>query len=330
MSEALLELTDVRAGFGTNTVLHGVALRVDEGEMVGVFGLNGAGKSVTMKVIAGIVPAWSGTVRFLGDDVTKLTAEQRVARGMGHVPQGRQVFPELTVEQNLRLGAYPLRRRDKGRYQSVLDGVLDRFPILAERRKQMAGTMSGGQQASLAVARALMSDPKLVLVDEASAGLAPIVVEELLQTLRDVNQSGVTVLMVEQNVAFGLQTVERAYIMQRGRCVYDAAVGELDSDRVASELGIGRLLSAGVGAATGARTATSVVAAAAGVNEPAPAKRAPRKRTAAPVKKAMTATKKKAAVKKVAAAKKAATKTATKKAAAAKKTTAKKTTRKAS
>ena len=323
-SNVLLELSDVRAGFGTNTVLHGVSLRVHEGEMVGVFGLNGAGKSVTMKVIAGIVPAWSGTVRFLGDDITNLTAEQRVSRGMGHVPQGRQVFPELTVEQNLRLGAYPLRRRDKSRYQGVLDGVLDRFPILAERRKQMAGTMSGGQQASLAVARALMSEPKLVLVDEASAGLAPIVVEELLQTLRDVNRSGVTVLMVEQNVAFGLETVERAYIMQRGRCVYDAAVGEIDSERVASELGIGRLLSAGVGAATGARTASAVVAAAAGVEDAPPVRRPRVPRKAGAVKKA---TVKKAAAKKSAVKKTAAKKT---KAAATAKKAAVKKTRKAS
>src|SRR5688500_14930529 len=169
-SDVVLSVEEVTAGFGVTTVLHGVDLVVREGEVAGVFGLNGAGKSVTMKVLAGIVPARTGRVAFLGRDITSSSPEERVRLGMAHVPQGRQVFAALTVEQNLHLGAYTLRRRDPARYSSVLDGVFDRFPLLADRRTQVAGTMSGGQQAALAVARSLMSEPQLILVDEPSAG----------------------------------------------------------------------------------------------------------------------------------------------------------------
>ncbi|HEV3233124.1 MAG TPA: ABC transporter ATP-binding protein [Candidatus Dormibacteraeota bacterium] len=240
--DPLLRVDNVVAGFGSTTVLHGVSLTVREGEIAGVFGLNGAGKSVTMKVVAGMVPPRSGTLHFAGDEVTKLSPEQRVERGMANVPQGRQVFPDLSVEENLRLGAYTLRRRDRKRYKPLLDDVYARFPKLAERRKQMSGTMSGGEQASLAVGRALMSEPRLLLVDEPSAGLAPIIVAELFEILRGVNQTGLTILLVEQNVTFGLKLVDRAHIMQRGRIVYEGEVADLDRERVAGYLGIGRLL----------------------------------------------------------------------------------------
>jgi len=242
----LLELDGVRAGFGSTMVLHGVDLSLQPGEIAGVFGLNGAGKSVTMKVIAGIVPARGGRVSFDGRDVTDMEPEDRVALGMGHVPQGRQVFPGLTVEQNLRLGGHRLRRRNPARYEELLAVMLERFPILAERRRQLAGSMSGGQQAALAVARALVSDPKLLLVDEPSAGLAPSVVAEVGRILREANDLGVTILLVEQNVAFGLGLVERAFVMQRGRVVYGGDVGDLDQDRIAGLLGVGRILSKGV------------------------------------------------------------------------------------
>jgi branched-chain amino acid transport system ATP-binding protein len=245
----LLELRNVRAGFGSQTVLHGVSLQVREGEIAGIFGLNGAGKSVTMKVVAGIVPARRGDVVMDGRNITTVAPEDRVALGMAHVPQGRQVFPGLTVEQNLRLGGYRLRRRDRRRYDEALTRALDRFPILAERRTQLAGSMSGGQQASLAVARALVSDPRIVLVDEPSAGLAPKTVEELFETLREVNRSGVTMLLVEQNVTFGLRLVDTANIMQRGRIVYAGPVASLDQERVAEHLGVGRLLGRGLSAA---------------------------------------------------------------------------------
>lgn len=244
----LLQVTDVTAGFGSNTVLHGINYTVREGEIAGIFGLNGAGKSVSMKVVAGVVPAWTGSVVLDGTDMTRMTPEKRVARGIANVPQGRQVFPALTVEQNLRLGAYTLRRRNRGRYSELLESMYSRFPVLGTRKGQLAGTMSGGEQASLAVARALMSEPRLVLIDEPSAGLAPKVVEELFETLREVNRAGVTLLLVEQNVTFGLKLVDSAHIMQRGRIVYEGAVASLDRDRVAEYLGIGRLLKPGASA----------------------------------------------------------------------------------
>lgn len=242
----LLTLDGIRAGFGSTTVLHGVDLSVRQGEIAGVFGLNGAGKSVTMKVIAGLVPARRGTVTLDGRVITDVDPEDRVGMGMAHVPQGRQVFPGLTVEQNLRLGGSLLRKRNRARYEELLGNVLERFPILAERRKQFAGTMSGGQQAALAVGRALVSDPKLLLVDEPSAGLAPTVIKDVGAILREVNATGVTVLMVEQNVTFGLGLVDRAFILQRGKVVYGGDVSSLDQGRVATLLGVGRLLGASV------------------------------------------------------------------------------------
>jgi branched-chain amino acid transport system ATP-binding protein len=227
-------------------VLHGVDIAVRDGEIAGVFGLNGAGKSVTMKVIAGIVPARGGRVSFDGRDVTRVEPEDRVVLGMAHVPQGRQVFPGLTVEQNLRLGGHRLRKRNPARYAELLATMFERFPILAERRRQPAGTMSGGQQAAVAVARALVSDPKLLLVDEPSAGLAPSVVAEVARILREANALGVTILLVEQNVTFGLGLVDRAFVMQRGRVVYGGDVGDLDQERIGGLLGVGRLLSTGM------------------------------------------------------------------------------------
>jgi len=250
---ALLDVADLRAGFGSNAVLHGVNLSVREGQIAAVLGLNGAGKSVTMKVLAGVVPAWGGRIMLRGEDMSALSAEQRVGRGIGHVPQGRQVFPDLTVEQNLRLGAYMLRRRDRRAYGPALQRTYDRFPRLGERRKQLAGTLSGGEQAVLALARALMSDPKLLFIDEPTAGLAPIVIEGFLDTLREVNAAGVSMLLVEQNVPFALRLAHHVNIMQRGRIVYDSDSASLDQESMIRFLGIGRLLSAGVAAAGGTR-----------------------------------------------------------------------------
>lgn len=239
---AFLEAHGLVAGFGSHTVLHGVDISVDEGSFAGIFGLNGAGKSVTLKVLAGLVEAWEGEISLDGTDITKLEPEARVELGIGHVPQGRNVFANLTIEENLRLGAYTLRKKSRDRFASALDGVYDRFPVLAERKTQMAGTLSGGQQASLAVARALVNEPRIIFVDESSAGLAPIVAAELLETLKQVSASGVTMLMVEQNVAFGLEVVDRAHVMQTGRVVYEGATKTLDRKRLASYLGIGRML----------------------------------------------------------------------------------------
>lgn len=238
----LLEATDLVTGFGSNQVLHGVDLTVDEGEIVGIFGLNGAGKSVTMKCLSGLQPVWSGSVLFEGEDISSLSPEARVARGIGNVPQGRQVFPDLTIEENLRLGAYTSRRKSRSDWQSRLDETFDQFPVLAKRRTDLGGTLSGGQQASLAVARALINRPRLLLIDEPSAGLAPFIVTELLHILRQVAQTGMTMVLIEQNVRFGLALVGRAHIMQTGRVVYAGSTDELDLDQVATLLGIGQML----------------------------------------------------------------------------------------
>jgi branched-chain amino acid transport system ATP-binding protein len=238
----LLTLDGVEAGFGGRTVLHGIDLSVPAGSAVGIFGLNGAGKSVTMKVIAGLVPARSGTTTFAGRDITRLQTEDRMRRGMAYVPQGRQLFPGLTVEQNLRLGSAVLRRRDPARAAAAVSAVYERFPRLAERQTQSAGSMSGGEQAMLAIGRALAGAPQLLLVDEPSAGLAPTVVGTVFEMLQALRSEGLTILLVEQNISLGFRLVDRAVIMQTGRVVYDDAVSTLDTRRVAELLGVGRLL----------------------------------------------------------------------------------------
>ncbi|GAC1442070.1 MAG: ABC transporter ATP-binding protein [Mycobacteriales bacterium] len=253
MSESLLEVRDITAGFGAVTVLHGVTFDVPTGSIAGVFGLNGAGKSVTMKCLAGMVPIRSGSIWFNGEDISKLSPEKRVQMGMGHVPQGRQVFPDLTVEENLRLGAYTLRRKNKSRYAAALEGVFGRFPVLKDRRNQKAGTMSGGQQASLAVGRALINEPSLILVDEPSAGLSPVATLELDSVLQEVAKSGVTMVLVEQNIAFGLSLVDTAHLLQTGTVVHSGPVAELDDTTLATHLGIGRVLQAAAGNALAAR-----------------------------------------------------------------------------
>jgi len=239
---AALETRGLRAGFGAQTVLHGVDLDAPAGAVTGIFGLNGAGKTVLLKVIAGVVPARAGVITLDGAEIQRLGPERRVARGMAHVPQGRQMFRSLTVEQNLRVGAHVLRRRDRAAYVQELERVFGMFPLLAERRRQPAGTLSGGQQAMLAVGRALISRPRIVLIDEPSAGLAPAVIDELLESLAVIRQTGVTMLLVEQNIRFGLRLADTALLLQRGRIVYSGPTGDLDADALASHLGVGRLL----------------------------------------------------------------------------------------
>jgi branched-chain amino acid transport system ATP-binding protein len=246
---SVIELTGIRAGFGAQTVIHGVDLTVPAGQVTGIFGLNGAGKSVLLKVIAGVVPTWSGSVTLAGTDITRLLPERRVALGMSHVPQGRQVFRSLTVEQNLRVGAYTLRRRDKSAYSDRLGQVLDTFPRLGE-------TLSGGEQAMLAVGRALINDPRVILIDEPSAGLAPAVVEDLLEVLLQVRQLGLTMLLVEQNIRFGLRLADRACLLQKGRIVYSGETADLDQERLATYLGVGRLLSDDLATGLRPRSAT--------------------------------------------------------------------------
>ncbi|HVL89914.1 MAG TPA: ABC transporter ATP-binding protein [Actinomycetota bacterium] len=309
-----LRVSGLRTGFGSNTVLHGVDFTVAEGEIVCILGLNGAGKSVTMKTIAGIVPAWDGQIAFFGRPMTTMGVEDRVGLGISHVTQGRQVFPELSVEENIRLGGYLLRRRDRERYTRNLAAMYERFPRLGERRDQPAGTLSGGEQAMLALARALVSQPKLMLVDEPTAGLAPVVVDELAEALTQVNRDGVTILLVEQHVAFALRLAHRALIMQRGTIVYQERVAGIDHETMVQALGIGRLLDA---------PAARKKAPAREVPATALVKKVDAKKTAASTKKTAASTKKTAAPldKKAAPTKKTAAPTK-KKAARAKKTAA--------
>ena len=231
--------------------VHGVDLTVDQGTSVGIFGLNGAGKSVTMKVIAGLVPARAGSITLADEDITKLSPEERVARGMAYISQARQLFPRLTVEQNLRLGGYLLRRKSKARYNEVVGDVYERFPRLHERRGQYAGSMSGGEQAMLAIGRALVNEPRVLLIDEPSAGLAPAVIEDVLSMLQGLRADGMTLVLVEQNITFGFRLVDRAAIMQRGEVVYEGDVAHLDTAKVAKLLGVGRLLGAHLERAVG-------------------------------------------------------------------------------
>ncbi len=210
----VLEVKGLRVRYGGIEALHGIDLEVPQGEVVALIGANGAGKTTTLRAISKMLRPSAGTVRFLGEDVTALASHQLVARGMAHAPEGRGIFLNLTVGENLALGAY--LRRDRAGIAKDAERAYALFPILAERRAQVAGTLSGGEQQMLAVARALMSRPKLMLLDEPSLGLAPQVVELIFGVLRDLNREGVALLLVEQNAHKALQLAHRAYVLETG------------------------------------------------------------------------------------------------------------------
>jgi len=213
-----LELEDVTARYGPVTALHGVSLSVGEGEAVAVLGANGAGKTTTLRAISGAVRR-SGRIAFAGQSIARSSPEATARAGIAHVPEGRGTLTDLTVRENLRLGAYT--RRDRAAIKEDEARVLGYFPRLRERRDQRAGTLSGGEQQMLALARALMLRPRLLLLDEPSLGLAPIVVQEVLHTIRELNRRGLTILLVEQNVAVSLRLSHRAYVLENGRVVLD-------------------------------------------------------------------------------------------------------------
>jgi branched-chain amino acid transport system ATP-binding protein len=215
---ALLEVRDLRTGYGALPVLHGVSFEIEEGEFGVMLGLNGAGKSTTMMCLTGLLKAWAGDIIFDGNSIATLEPAVRVERGMALSPEGRRVFPQLTVAVNLRLGAW-VRKGDAALVKKQLDEVYELFPRLFERREQLAGTMSGGEQQMLAVARAMMSAPRLLLVDEASLGLAPKFAQDMFAAIKRIAETGVTVIMVEQNVS-ALKLADRAWIMQKGTLVF--------------------------------------------------------------------------------------------------------------
>jgi branched-chain amino acid transport system ATP-binding protein len=211
---ALLEVSDIRTHYGTIEALKGVSLTIDEGEVVTLIGSNGAGKSTTLRSISGLTPASAGTIRFAGEEITRVSTQAIVARGIALAPEGRHVFPRMSARENLELGAHHRRGPEVAQ---DFDRVYSLFPRLKERERQKAGMMSGGEQQMLAIGRALMARPRLLMLDEPSMGLAPILVERIYETIREINRDGVTVLLVEQNANYALDIAARGYVLETGR-----------------------------------------------------------------------------------------------------------------
>jgi branched-chain amino acid transport system ATP-binding protein len=231
MPDPILSLLDVHAGYDGVPVVFGVSLEVMPGELVAVVGANGAGKSTTMRSIAGLNNPLQGTIRFEGRDISRLRAHQTLALGISYVPEGRRLFAKLSVEENLSLGAYT--EKSDAEIKRRLDEMLELFPILRDRARQTAETLSGGEQQMLAIARGLMSRPKLLMLDEMSLGLMPTLVEKMMETIVAINRRGVTVLLVEQMVQEALEIAHRGYVLQTGRVVLTGSAKELlDSEEI--------------------------------------------------------------------------------------------------
>lgn len=211
---AMLEVKDLKVNYGVIKAIKGVSFEVNEGEVISLIGANGAGKTTILHAVSGLINKADGTVTFEGKDITKLPAHKIVYMGMSHVPEGRRVFAQLTVLENLKLGAYT--RKDKTELEETLKKVYSSFPRLEERKNQLAGTLSGGEQQMLAMGRALMAHPKLILMDEPSMGLSPIFVEEIFNIIKEISASGTTVLLVEQNAKKALSISDRAYVLETG------------------------------------------------------------------------------------------------------------------
>ncbi|MGH9105198.1 MAG: ABC transporter ATP-binding protein [Acidimicrobiales bacterium] len=226
---ALLEVTGLEVRYGAIPALRDVDLEVDDGKIVALLGANGAGKTTTLRTVSGLLHPYRGSISFAGDDISQLPAHEIVALGIGHVPEGRRIFPRMSVLENLEIGAYNRR----GSIQGDIERAFGLFPILKERRRQDGGTLSGGEQQMLAIGRALMSQPRLLLLDEPSMGLAPLVVETIFNIIDQIRSSGTTILLVEQNAAQALEVADRGYVLENGRVVMaDRADVLLDDDRV--------------------------------------------------------------------------------------------------
>ena len=235
---AFLELTHVEAFYGKIRALKGIDLNVELGEIVTLIGANGAGKSTTLKAISGLMKLGpEAKITFDGEDITHLPPHEIAARGIAHVPEGRGIFAENTVLENLRMGAY--LSRSKARMQELLETSLDLFPRLRERLRQQAGTLSGGEQQMLTMARGLMMEPKLMLLDEPSMGLAPVIVEQIFEIIADLHRRGITILLVEQNARMALQIAQRGYVIQTGRIALTDASERLQNDPVVQGLYLG-------------------------------------------------------------------------------------------
>jgi branched-chain amino acid transport system ATP-binding protein len=225
----MLNLSGVSAGYGSVPAISNVTIEVGEGEAVGILGANGAGKSTTLRAISGLVRLTAGSITFLKTDLASLPPYKISELGIAHVPEGRQVFPEMTVQENLEMGAYvPTAKVERGR---TLDLVFSIFPVLAERRKQLAGTMSGGEQQMLAVGRGLMLKPRLLMLDEPSLGLAPVMIDVTFQKIQEIHAMGTGILLVEQNVNHALNLVRRAYVLESGKIIMHGTSTELSNNK---------------------------------------------------------------------------------------------------
>ena len=225
----MLSLSGVSASYGSVPAVGNVSIEVGEGEAVGLLGANGAGKSTTLRAISGLVRLTSGTISFLGMDIASLPPYKITELGIAHVPEGRQVFPEMTVQENLEIGAYvPRAKAERSR---SLDLVFSIFPVLAERRRQLAGTMSGGEQQMLAVGRGLMLKPRLLMLDEPSLGLAPVVTDVTFEKIQEIHAMGTAILLVEQNVSRALTLVQRAYVLESGKVIMHGSSAELANNK---------------------------------------------------------------------------------------------------
>ena len=227
----MLEVEDLHVHYGPVAALKGISLRVEDGSIVTLIGANGAGKSTTLRAISGLLSATRGRITFRGRRMDGLPPHEILGLGIGHVPEGRQIFPDLTVAENLRLGGY--REREGGRLRRRLEEVFARFPVLRERRTQLGGTLSGGEQQMLAIGRALMAAPRLLMLDEPSLGLAPLYVDRVVEILRDLNAQGIAILLVEQKVQAALRIAHRGYVLETGRVVLeDSGARLLDNEEV--------------------------------------------------------------------------------------------------
>ena len=225
---ALLEVKDLEVHYGVIKALKGVSFEVNEGEIIALIGANGAGKTTTLQTVSGILPISSGKIFFNGEEITKIPAHKLVKLGISQVPEGRRVFSQMTVLENLKMGAYI--RKDKAAIEEDIRNIYKRFPRLEERKNQLAGTLSGGEQQMLAMGRALMSKPKILLLDEPSMGLSPLLVTEIFKIIKDINDAGTTVLLVEQNAKKALSIADRAYVLETGDIALSGKASDLIND----------------------------------------------------------------------------------------------------
>lgn len=224
----MLTLNNIQVKYGNVLAIEDISIHVNKGELVSIIGSNGAGKSTLLKSIVGAVRCQKGQISFKGKDITKFESHRRVGKGISLVPEGRHVFPDMTVLENLQLG-FSLNK-DKGSYESQLEKVYALFPLLKERTSQLAGSLSGGQQQMLAIGRGLMLDPEVIMLDEPSLGLAPVIVQEMMEALEKLNESGLTILLIEQNAIMALNLCDRAYVLETGKVVLEGAGKSLLED----------------------------------------------------------------------------------------------------